>query len=148
VGYIRRLLRAYRIGCAVSAVGELYALAERCEQAMAADYALDAAIWCVLNDMPVSKRIIYDFERGEAQRYTASLDAAMTLVPEGWVIGSVAEEAPRTQWVVELRRGYRTSYDKAIFSDCRPGQRCKTFALALCAAALRARAASPTQGRP
>jgi hypothetical protein len=124
-------------------------LAERCEAATGPDRELDCAIAVALGRTDEGgsgfHRTFPDdsvFEQVRALLFTASLDAAMTLVPEGWVIGSVAEEAPRTQWVVELRRGHRTSYDKVVFSEYTPGKRCASFALALCAAALKARAST------
>jgi hypothetical protein len=132
----------------------LLELAERCEHAAHPDSQLDAAIWlkAVADDTGREAVRIGREQYGDAEAefrisrlmdgraYTSSIDAAMTLLPEGWVIGSVAEESPRTQWVVELRRGHRTSYDKVVFSEYEPGRRCATLALALCAASLRARA--------
>ena len=109
----------------------LLELAERCEAATGPDCVLDAMIDMALNLTP---------NEAESPPLTASLDAAMTLVPEGWVVGNVQESNPRTEWVVELRRGHLTSYDKVIFSNHEPGRLCKSLALAFCAAALRARA--------
>lgn len=68
--------------------------------------------------------------------YTASLDRAMTLVPEGWTFANLSQGDNR-RWWCELRRGHLTSYDKvAIGQQLNP----LTPALALCAAALRAQA--------
>jgi hypothetical protein len=137
----------------------LLALAERCEAATGPDRELDIAI-CVAIDWRYD-----DWEEGERTaremaarhgmawlvsrsvegynstwrhlpRYTASLDAAMTLVPEGHKCGVTQQDREKAseQWWGELRRGYWTSYDKAFVA------RGATAALALCAAALRARA--------
>jgi hypothetical protein len=102
-------------------------LAERCERATRSGAALDAAIWCALNGVALSDKLVADFERGQAPRYTASLDAALTLVPEGfdWIIG-------------------RTNSGLTIHAEVggRGGEYqrfAETPALALCAAALRAR---------
>lgn len=66
--------------------------------------------------------------------YTASLDAAMTLVPEGWV-GSMAWDAEET--IVRL-------FDDRVNPVRLPTQEAAaaTPALALCAAALRSRQAN------
>ena len=68
--------------------------------------------------------------------YTASLDAAMGLVPEGWT--GLNDNTSGT-WIVEL---FPPDFDPNDW-NLRPIQRAKhkSFALALCAAALRARAA-------
>jgi hypothetical protein len=92
----------------------LLALAERCEQAAGPDAGLDLAIWNALSEMPGFKHPspIWRFD------VTASLDAAVTTVPEGcgWMVMSSAAKV-----------GVWPSHGA-------------TPALALCAAALRARA--------
>jgi hypothetical protein len=107
----------------------LLQLAERCEAAEGADRELDWAIFDLVATNP--QRCGY-MELGlqAVPAYTASLDAAMTLVPEGW--------NGRLEWC--RGAGYADlAHVKAGrgFEDCRPA---KTAALALCAAALRARA--------
>ncbi len=93
----------------------LLALAERCEQAAGPDAGLDLAIWTTLLDTP-------GFQPLSPWRtdYTVSLDAAVTLVPEGcgWMVMGNAAKVGRLP------------------------SRAATAALALCAAALRARAAA------
>jgi hypothetical protein len=93
----------------------LLALAERCEQAAGPDAGLDLAIWKALSEMPGFKHPspIWRFD------VTESLDAAVTLVPEecGWMVMNSAAKV-----------GVWPSHGA-------------TPALALCAAALRARAA-------
>lgn len=57
----------------------LLELAEACERADGADRELDAAISAIIEPYEDSF-----YHRYESPRYTASLDAAMSLVPEGW----------------------------------------------------------------
>ncbi len=81
-------------------------------------------------------RVIYGdayYNRVEPKPYTASLDAAMLLVPEGWSWGVTAEtERKERKYSASVRR-YWTSFDKDYFCFA------TTPALALCAAALKAR---------
>jgi hypothetical protein len=156
VGDLRGLLRAYRIGCAVSALLEL---AERCEQAAGPDEVLDGAIEAackiafgvdvtMFNEgVPIEwesddddGRVVvliggHKFKAYRAPAFTASLDAAMTLVPEGkgFVVSSVGPSA---------NRPYALVGDPTAETDESKGASAATPALALCAAALRARAAS------
>ena len=64
--------------------------------------------------------------------YTTSLDAAVTLVPAGWIyrLGSFAEEGTHWAELNQPMHGATTESDRLA----------KSVALALCAAALRARA--------
>lgn len=67
--------------------------------------------------------------------YTASLDAALSLVPDGWTAWELRSHAKRTRFSADLSR----------LSECDSGEdwaigRAATPALALCAAALRAHA--------
>jgi hypothetical protein len=105
----------------------LLALAERCEQAAGPDAGLDLAIWTTLLDTP-------GFQPPSPWRtdYTASIDAAVTLVPEGheWL-----RKNPESMTV------YRVPGDLKEWAQHIYG-RGATDALALCAAALRARAAA------
>ena len=145
----------------VDEVGRLTALVEWCEQATGPDRKLDALIWCALRGVRYSghyeayagygahnaetqveftepqkrSRLVSGNPRvPHAQPVTASLDAAMTLVPKGW--GSKAQQLGHpTFWtLVEPGTGKEVTGLGA------------TFALALTAAALRARSAT-TQGR-
>jgi hypothetical protein len=108
----------------------LLALADRCEQAAGPDRVLDAEITksFIPRDATHVARSRYgwsfiiaqEFEWLENQPYTASLDAAVTLVPEGWgwlIMGNAAKVG-------------------------RLPSRGATSPLALCAAALQARAAA------
>lgn len=112
-------------------------LAERCEKATGPDRELDLAIAKLpIRPHPVPAKATlgqgglawsgaYGFKCAE---YTASLDAAMTLVPEGW------------NWQV----GVGNHNWAAVYKGAPPSMRvdpiAATPALALCAAALRARA--------
>lgn len=99
---------------------ELLALAERCEQAMGPDRKLEIEIGHIAHPNAMITR-----------EYTASLDAALTLVPEGFVtnLGNDTGAA----WAHVWSDG--PDYDGMI-----PGSRAVTMPLALCAAALRSRA--------
>jgi hypothetical protein len=99
----------------------LLELAERCEKATGPDFDLSFAIWqAAIEPIAPSSR---------QPDYTASLDAAMTLVPEGWFL-SVSTH-PEGAFAVAVCQ------DLIGKSDLRVA----TAALALCAAALKARAA-------
>jgi hypothetical protein len=116
----------------------LLALADRCEQAAGPDRELDVAIaraldwkplyrddyskwWppAAVEDSRARKRSILHHPTQPLPAFTASLDAAVTLVPEGY------------GWMVM----------KNVAKVGRWPKRAATPALALCAAALRARAA-------
>ena len=98
-------------------------LAIRYEQASGPDDALDWAIAEAIGCAP-------------GLPYSASLDAAMTLVPEGWRIAEAGET------VVECSDPWRVRLFEKRKHD-RDAQKARgdaaTFALALCAAALRSR---------
>jgi hypothetical protein len=119
---------------------KLIELADRCEKATGPDRELDAQIW--LASEPRTEGAVPDencagwvrrdgwaFGCAKAPDYTASLDAAMTLVPEGydWVIG-------RTNGGLTIHAEVGGRGDEYMRFGSTP-------ALALCAAALRARAA-------
>ena len=70
-----------------------------------------------------------------APPYTASIDAAMSLVPKGFCVSAMGEVPDDCQFYVCLWGEYE--------SEGEPELRAKTLPLALCAAALRAH---PTQG--
>jgi hypothetical protein len=199
LGDLRRLLRAYRIGCAVSA---LLKLAECCEQATGPDRELDAAIMFDLYAKPVGqhkedggptgylwpednaswafghrfpgkdrewftkvrhrkdissnclecgssfKRETLVIERDGAlvlmnelriPPLTASLDEAKSLVPDGW-FWRVGHSTLYAGWAgLNAKHPDHCDKDDEAFAEA------ATPALALCAAALRARA---SQDRP
>jgi hypothetical protein len=111
----------------------LLALAERCEQAAGPDKELDFTIDnFMLKHGPEADRIR---NPRYVLPYTASLDAAVTLVPEGraWTLGQ------------NIHHWYWQANINALNDDGSPtslgfGGPCNYPALALCAAALRAKA--------
>lgn len=132
---------------------QLLALAERVEAATGADRLLDAQIWLAVAMGEIQSGIARasgiwpkgcseeEWSRREslwitdnAPRFSASLDAALALCPQGhwWNVGQDTDFAwaNLTPW----------GTDKTI-----EALNCATPALALCAAALKARAASETR---
>lgn len=103
----------------------LQALADRCASAPGPSLELDRDIVSVVVGNDAARRI----QLHGNQRYTASIDAALTLVPE------------ETRWQVG-NDGYHEDYGVAeiIVAGKQFSEEANTFALALCAAALRARA--------
>ena len=126
----------------------LLALAERCEQAAGPDRGLDQDITKLLvprNAEPVHRSrygwsfIVSGSGKGfewlQNQPYTASLDAAVTLVPEGraWTVG---QNVHHWHWQASIN----ALNDEGSPTSIGFGGPCGWPALALCAAALRARA--------
>jgi hypothetical protein len=122
-------------------------LATRCEQAEGPDRSLDTEIarslgWgCVMQDPQAGLRWYCwkEFYRSgdwiSLPNYTASLDAALTLVPEGWRLRQMAFSAPCAddrKWHLNLHGG-KVGEETFVGRGSSP-------ALALCAAALRAHA--------
>jgi hypothetical protein len=139
---------------------DLLALADRCEKATGPVRALDVEILVAIDwrepeweegertaremaerhGLPwlVSRAVEgYNSTWRHLPRLTASIDAAMTLVPEGWVLQPGLSEYNQRSWYCGLRseRGAGGRFHTASKAPC------ATPALALCAAALRARAA-------
>jgi hypothetical protein len=121
---------------------EMIELAERCEQATGPDDDLDCAIHEQFGGTP---QIAPGHRWSSTPRYTVSLDAAMTLVPGiDW------------EWSLEWESGsllYHPDIEqfaRAKIGDptLRMDAECVTPALALCAAALRARAAQARETKP
>jgi hypothetical protein len=103
-------------------------LIERLEAATGPSWELDASINYAVNPHASG---IYGHPP-----YTTSIDAALTLVPEGWTGLDIISYQRRTRYTVELSR----LLDDDVEEDLRTG-RGPTIAIALCVAALRARAA-------
>lgn len=118
----------------------LLELAERCEAAEGDDRKLFETAWLLVHHAGYAPENEADTCR-KCDCFHKMLDAkafesaALMLVPEGWSVGIHQQDSG---WVVELRRGYNTSYSTVVFSETRPGKRAATPALALCAASLRA----------
>ena len=124
---------------------KLAELAERCEAATGPDRELDCAIAVALNRTDEGgsgfHRVFADdsvFEQVRAQLFTASLDAAMTLVPKDWRRSNLYEAEPQNKssrgWLEYATLQRRTGGSHVMGTGAIP-------ALALTAAALRARAA-------
>jgi hypothetical protein len=139
----------------------LLGLADRCEQATGPDRELDALIWCTLNgkkyaghneaysayhsgnpetqveftEPPKRTRLVTGSRTtgGHAKPVTASLDSAMALIPEGYncslQFGLTFEGESYSVSSLQGPKPHNAATVKAA-----------TPALALCAAALRARA--------
>jgi len=119
---------------APSLIERLRELAERCEQATGPDRELDAAIFNWMRDnaglVPSRSHLAYPF-----YAFTESLDAAMTLVPEGY-----------GWWLYRYETPQGSQASVAIPEEALTRCYSKTPALALCATALRARAALHHEG--
>lgn len=114
----------------------LLSLAERCEKAEGRDRELDRAIWRAAVNR--SGFVCPDERDGHPnvpswiKLYTASIDAALSLVPEGHRTRiAINEDGEGAAWVYN-----RLSDPPTDFADY-----CATPALAVCAAVLRAHAA-------
>src|SRR3569832_1648284 len=118
----------------------LLELAERCEAATRPDRELD---WDIADAMGSNGSI---HKRVAAPRYTASLDAAMTLVPEHGAVERSGWHTIGTPWAGFEIWMYREENGTWLHSSSDPitEGNAATPALALCAAALRARASQAT----
>ena len=118
----------------------LLALADRIEKATGPDRELDIAMLPLVGLRFVDEghpigQVCYDSNNHAVPmpRFTASLDAAMSLVPEGWA-KNIYDDAQ----VVAVLDCQLTGAEKYAHA--------KTWPLALCAAALRATASSHPTG--
>lgn len=120
---------------------QLLELAERCERAKGLDRVLNGDIAQALGHVPpfVHHRSgpymdtwLGGRDAWTAPSYTSSLDAAMTLVPEGWYLADLEQSMGDDKWCATFVTG--TMYASCFFAN--------NAALALCAAALRARASN------
>lgn len=115
-------------------MGELLRLAERCEQVTGPDRELDREIKLALEIGKPWTRSTPEAARVWALHYTASLDAAMTLVPEGFHI-DLRVRADDTPPIAGLKQmGHLSIRQSDLVSET---SEAATAALALCAAALR-----------
>jgi hypothetical protein len=124
---------------------QLTALAEKVEGAEGADRGLDAAIADAIGWWPdgYTRHDVHGPDRRwtpsgaavphrvDCSEWTASLDAALTLVPEGWHTRMATQDRHSGRWQWVLRGSFGV--------EC--AARAATPALALTAAALRAQAA-------
>lgn len=104
----------------------LAALIERLEKAEAGTFALDREIAEAVGwqGMEKGRRL---------PCYTTSIDAALTLVPEGWTSWEVGSRAGKTRFRAEVSRLPENHIEDAVIGHARAP------ALALCIAALRAK---------
>lgn len=112
-------------------VSDLLALADRCEAATGPDRELDAAIHAAIYEA-----VVFDPKWKEwvgsggmnVRKFTASIDAALTLVPEGW---GICRWSDNGAGCAEIALGRFNVHERIVgFGYSR--------ALAICAAALRA----------
>lgn len=137
-------------------VMRIASIIERVEAASGPGRELDQAIYCAvtaaqghrinklvggeLEVWPKRDDRFFTVQPGMVLPYTASLDAAMTLVPEGWgwTVGDKSPE-PSLAWCeidhLPWRKGYAWAVERKLIVQA------ATPALALCAAALRVRSA-------
>lgn len=109
---------------------ELVVLADRCERE-GASYALEVEIACVVGQKSDPPR-----------NYTISVDAALALLPIGWFW-----RAGRTTSFAGWAHVQKTHADHCDRNDEHSSTKARTPPLALCAAALRARAALAAVGK-
>ncbi|WP_257540964.1 hypothetical protein [Sphingobium sp. CFD-1] len=128
---------------------DLLRLAERVGQEQGPSYELDCAIWDAV--YPGERQARFDKLTAKGQPYhgrlgpadmdgyvrplrafTASMDAAMTLVPEWFCVSAMGEVPDDLDWYCCLWGEHE--------SDGEPERRAKTLPLAITSAALRARA--------
>lgn len=119
----------------------LSSLIERIEAATGPDHEMDAAIELAFtDDRGVQPLAFFKHKITIGKRrtipFTASIDAAMTLVPEGWLMAGLWErntKLPNWRWKAEL---WSPDADRNVSGIARNSE---SPALALCAAALKAR---------
>jgi hypothetical protein len=132
---------------------KLIELAERCEKATGPSVEINGDIWkelhpnqvkgwCAPNGVPID-----GYARRVAPLYTASLDAALTLVPEGW-FWRAGRTSVFQAWA-GVNRTHPDHCDKndEFFARREYWEPTWTPVLALCSAALRARAAMNAEER-
>jgi hypothetical protein len=122
-------------------MGKLTELAERCEKATGPDYALGREIlfacgWTERDYDEIGEEpgtVMVAPDGTVPQQYpqpTHSLDAAMTLVPEGVRLAGLSQKMDGSGWYVHLMHRESREHFEARGDTC---------ALTLCAAAIRAR---------
>lgn len=102
-------------------------LIKKLQCATGPDRELDAEIASLCNSLMPNDPV------GWPEQYTGSADVAMELIPEGW--NRRFSESDTHKWWAELREGFETSYNRVAIGQA------ATLPLAICAAALEARAA-------
>jgi hypothetical protein len=118
-------------------------LIKRLEAATGPDRELDCRLWCALvdhSDFDLFRRVVPGFYQWRAAHYTASIDAALSLVPEGWFF----DIRIRPQSVDRPARALPQNGRSIVHTPERRGRymaarSCIHPRLAICIAALRAR---------
>lgn len=129
-----------------AAKAELLVLAERVEALTGPDRSADCWIENHLGlarfvpDRPAPFGEGWLDKRVEPKPYTTSLDAALSLVPEG-LFCSVCQQVRTGKWRAWINAGLPGKYGRVRFKQISETEEAATPALALTAAALRARAA-------
>lgn len=114
-----------------SGIGAMTNLITRLENAEGPDRELDAEIQAAIGGPQIVVHIQYDGYTetlNDPPPYSASLDAAITLIPEGWAVYSASWNAERAEFML-WKPGH----------GALPNCEAKTPAIALCIASLRAR---------
>ena len=117
-------------------------LIEKLEQAPEGSRELDVAIWnATCADNPLAR--VTTLPAGH-HHYTTSIDAALTLVPEGWMIASISKfirRGEKRSGVMLIRTGDAEKQLEQLADPwgALPRTEASTPALALCIAALKAR---------
>jgi hypothetical protein len=107
-------------------------LAERCEKAEGASYVLDHDIRIALG-IKAPSGFQMQYEGASLPAYTASVDAALALVPEGWHPSVILRQAIDAA-IMATRSASSDTEAQREFT--------RRLAAFICAAALRARAAN------
>lgn len=119
----------------------LLALADRCEAATQADPMIELAIYQVMTGKEGIVRCMgREGMSRDVPAYTASLDAALALVPERWRTVTANQQPWEPSWV------WRLGEIEGKFGKAGQDGTAATPALALTAAALRAHAAIAGEG--
>lgn len=139
-------------------------LIERLEKATGPDRELDGAIWCAVNGyeflMWDGAGCCYMAKRrgwiaaDHIKMFSASLDAALTLVPSGfyWTCGlcelsghvTIGPDYNGSQRERLMREWPEDQYHEGFSEDLMPGDGIHRVCLAICIAALHAKSAQPS----
>lgn len=140
----------------MTTAAELRALAEEVEGLSGPDREMDVRIEVALGAARYGSSVAFphvvecDDGTGwrlvrDARPYTASIDAAASLMPEGWEVEVYDDRHFRQRWCVVTNPPAGVHVPKPDVWTARPGA---TESLARCAAALRARAALLDEAPP
>ena len=126
-------------------------LIQRLEKAEGPDRELDAQIYASIGavasevvDPIIGTEIVWIFNGsiGHPPKFSASLDAAVGLVPEGWVLDHLGDDAAGTPAYMRFMGAQATVSNGKQFGE----GMAPTRPIALCIAALKARAQASEEG--